>query len=77
VVLQSVTPVSSTLGGSPLRDPPSPLSDTRLIHTTTVCRDIDQAAKYIGAGAATVGVAGSGTTTLYADQVDPRHYSPC
>lgn len=30
------------------------------IHTSTVRQDIDQAAKYIGAGAATVGVAGSG-----------------
>ena len=29
-------------------------------HSTAVRRDIDQAAKYIGAGAATVGVAGSG-----------------
>jgi len=32
----------------------------RQIQTTAVQRDIDQAAKYIGAGAATVGVAGSG-----------------
>jgi len=30
------------------------------LHTSLVRRDIDQAAKYIGAGAATVGVAGSG-----------------
>ena len=29
-------------------------------HTSAVRQDIDQAAKYIGAGAATVGVAGSG-----------------
>ncbi|THD24359.1 Atp synthase lipid-binding mitochondrial [Fasciola hepatica] len=29
-------------------------------HTSVVRRDIDQAAKYIGAGAATVGAAGSG-----------------
>uniref|UniRef100_A0A914H9W0 ATPase protein 9 n=1 Tax=Globodera rostochiensis TaxID=31243 RepID=A0A914H9W0_GLORO len=28
--------------------------------TTNVCKDIDSAAKYVGAGAATVGVAGSG-----------------
>jgi len=33
---------------------------TRGLHVSTVMRDIDQAAKYIGAGAATVGVAGSG-----------------
>jgi len=32
----------------------------RLFQTGAVSRDIDQAAKYIGAGAATVGVAGSG-----------------
>jgi len=32
----------------------------RLFQTGTSRRDIDQAAKYIGAGAATVGVAGSG-----------------
>jgi len=32
----------------------------RLLHSTPVCRDIDSAAKFIGAGAATVGVAGSG-----------------
>ena len=30
------------------------------LHTTTVKADIDSAAKFIGAGAATVGVAGSG-----------------
>ncbi|VDD89384.1 unnamed protein product [Enterobius vermicularis] len=32
----------------------------RCLHTSAVRRDIDSAAKYIGAGAATVGVAGSG-----------------
>jgi len=32
----------------------------RLLQTSATTRDIDQAAKYIGAGAATVGVAGSG-----------------
>jgi len=32
----------------------------RMFQTGAVTRDIDQAAKYIGAGAATVGVAGSG-----------------
>jgi len=30
------------------------------LHTSIIRRDIDQAAKYIGAGAATAGVAGSG-----------------
>lgn len=32
----------------------------RTIATSTIRRDIDSAAKYIGAGAATVGVAGAG-----------------
>lgn len=32
----------------------------RSFQTTAVSRDIDSAAKFIGAGAATVGVAGSG-----------------
>lgn len=36
------------------------LSQIRAFQTSAVTRDIDQAAKYIGAGAATVGVAGSG-----------------
>jgi len=59
-VLQSV-PSASTGEGLHLRDP-TPRTAIRLIHTGTTCRDIDQAAKYIGAGAATVGVAGSGIT---------------
>lgn len=33
---------------------------TRAFQTSAVSRDIDTAAKFIGAGAATVGVAGSG-----------------
>jgi F-type H+-transporting ATPase subunit c len=36
------------------------LSAVRQFQTSSVRNDIDQAAKYIGAGAATVGVAGSG-----------------
>ena len=36
------------------------LSAVRAIQTTAVSKDIDSAAKFIGAGAATVGVAGSG-----------------
>lgn len=36
------------------------LSQIRNFQTSAVQRDIDQAARYIGAGAATVGVAGSG-----------------
>lgn len=42
--------------------PQSPLSQVtmRAFQTSAVSRDIDTAAKFIGAGAATVGVAGSG-----------------
>ena len=36
------------------------ISSHRTISTSTVRHDIDSAAKYIGAGAATVGVAGAG-----------------
>ncbi|RWS15128.1 ATP synthase lipid-binding protein-like protein [Dinothrombium tinctorium] len=36
------------------------LLSSRLFHCSAVRRDIDSAAKFIGAGAATVGVAGSG-----------------
>lgn len=42
----------------------APITSTEIVrkdfHTSVVRRDIDQAAKYIGAGAATIGVAGSG-----------------
>ncbi|CAG9579892.1 unnamed protein product [Danaus chrysippus] len=40
--------------------PVSQLSAVRSFQTTAVTKDIDSAAKFIGAGAATVGVAGSG-----------------
>lgn len=42
--------------------PQSPLTQVSLrgFQTSAVSRDIDTAAKFIGAGAATVGVAGSG-----------------
>ncbi|NXS77303.1 AT5G1 synthase, partial [Erpornis zantholeuca] len=39
---------------------PSPGWQRRELQSSAVCRDIDTAAKFIGAGAATVGVAGSG-----------------
>ncbi|XP_029046767.1 ATP synthase, subunit C isoform X2 [Osmia lignaria lignaria] len=42
---------------------PSPLMQSSIVRsfqTSTISRDIDSAAKFIGAGAATVGVAGSG-----------------
>ncbi|KAH7643860.1 atp synthase lipid-binding protein [Dermatophagoides farinae] len=38
----------------------SSMIPSRGLHTSLVRRDIDSAAKFIGAGAATVGVAGSG-----------------
>jgi hypothetical protein len=37
----------------------------RTIATSAIRRDIDSAAKYIGAGAATVGVAGAGAGKIY------------
>ncbi|XP_012285758.1 ATP synthase lipid-binding protein, mitochondrial [Orussus abietinus] len=40
--------------------PTSSLSIVRSFQTSMISRDIDSAAKFIGAGAATVGVAGSG-----------------
>jgi len=48
---KSLLPVSSTPFGTLV---------SRGIHTSAIQRDIDSAAKFIGAGAATVGVAGSG-----------------
>lgn len=47
----TIAPVSSAFGV---------LAPIRPLHTSAVNRDIDSAAKFIGAGAATVGVAGSG-----------------
>lgn len=41
-----------------------PAAQQRTIATTPIRRDIDSAAKYIGAGAATVGVAGAGAGQL-------------
>merc|ERR1711953_1282518 len=39
---------------------PATVQATNLIHTSAAKQDIDSAVKFIGAGAATVGVAGSG-----------------
>ena len=39
---------------------PASAQATSLLHTSSAKQDIDSAAKFIGAGAATVGVAGSG-----------------
>lgn len=64
-----IRPISSALvsHSSPLQQnftqttpPVSLLPAVRNFQTTAVTRDIDSAAKFIGAGAATVGVAGSG-----------------
>ena len=41
------------------------LTYVRQFQTGSVRYDIDQAAKYIGAGAATVGVAGSGNSDVF------------
>jgi len=53
---------TSPVAASSQQSMASPFSNQmiRLLHTSPVCRDIDSAAKFIGAGAATVGVAGSG-----------------
>lgn len=55
---------SRTLVTSSLQQPTCALGvlglQLRQFQTSAIQRDIDQAAKYIGAGAATVGVAGSG-----------------
>ena len=53
-------PVSSALVAKPAAQEQSLVAPVRSIQTSAVSRDIDSAAKFIGAGAATVGVAGSG-----------------
>lgn len=56
VVTQSQSLVQTQNQGTPV----SLLPAIRGFQTSAVSRDIDSAAKFIGAGAATVGVAGSG-----------------
>jgi F-type H+-transporting ATPase subunit c len=51
---------SSALASSPSVVSLPSLQQMRQLQTSVRLSDIDQAAKYIGAGAATVGVAGSG-----------------
>jgi F-type H+-transporting ATPase subunit c len=51
---------SQSLQRDQIQTPVSLLPVVRNFQTSTVSRDIDSAAKFIGAGAATVGVAGSG-----------------
>ncbi|XP_032785417.1 ATP synthase lipid-binding protein, mitochondrial isoform X2 [Daphnia magna] len=53
-------PVSSALMAKPSEQTLVSAAPVRAIQTSAVSRDIDSAAKFIGAGAATVGVAGSG-----------------
>jgi F-type H+-transporting ATPase subunit c len=53
-------PVSSALMARPSEQSLVSAAPIRAIQTSAVSRDIDSAAKFIGAGAATVGVAGSG-----------------
>lgn len=59
VIRRSLLPIRSVYSYINRVTSISPIN-TSLIHTSTRISDIDQAAKYIGAGAATVGVAGSG-----------------
>lgn len=47
-------------GAAPSMSAPKAAVFANQMHTSSVRRDIDSAAKFIGAGAATVGVAGSG-----------------
>jgi len=56
----TATPVNGQQVVSTSDKPLVSLQLLRSLHTTGVQRDIDSAAKFIGAGAATVGVAGSG-----------------
>lgn len=63
--VQNASPVCSLatyngLSGLQRTAPTSLVSMIRQFQTSVTQRDIDQAAKYIGAGAATVGAAGSG-----------------
>jgi len=62
--LSSIVSQSQSLVQSPAvqqqQKQPALLPAIRCFQTTPVTRDIDSAAKFIGAGAATVGVAGSG-----------------
>jgi len=51
---------ASQFSGFPALNTSLLATQIRSIQTSAVRRDIDQAAKYIGAGAATVGAAGSG-----------------
>ncbi|KAK6180619.1 hypothetical protein SNE40_008635 [Patella caerulea] len=58
--LETSQTVSNLNGLTPVNYNTQILNQLRNFQTSAVSRDIDQAAKYIGAGAATVGAAGSG-----------------
>ncbi|XP_021072687.1 ATP synthase F(0) complex subunit C2, mitochondrial [Mus pahari] len=53
-------PTDESLNSLAVRRPLTSLILSRSFQTSAISRDIDTAAKFIGAGAATVGVAGSG-----------------
>lgn len=59
-ISQSQSLVQSPVVQQNQQKQPSLLAAVRQFQTSPVSRDIDSAAKFIGAGAATVGVAGSG-----------------
>ncbi|XP_026464571.1 ATP synthase lipid-binding protein, mitochondrial-like [Ctenocephalides felis] len=59
-ISSAVLTQSSTINVLPAAAQSSILPQVRCLQTTAVTKDIDSAAKFIGAGAATVGVAGSG-----------------
>ncbi|CAG2119020.1 unnamed protein product [Medioppia subpectinata] len=62
-VLSAINTTSSPVNGQTVSANERPMVAMQLLrklHSTAVQRDIDSAAKFIGAGAATVGVAGSG-----------------
>ncbi|XP_013777645.1 ATP synthase lipid-binding protein, mitochondrial-like [Limulus polyphemus] len=60
VISQEVNNNFSSHSGVTTNSKPIFTQIARTLQTSTVQRDIDSAAKFIGAGAATVGVAGSG-----------------
>uniref|UniRef100_A0A8C6QFS9 ATP synthase lipid-binding protein n=1 Tax=Nannospalax galili TaxID=1026970 RepID=A0A8C6QFS9_NANGA len=61
--LSAVTFANASLSSLAVPRPLTSLLPTRRFQTSTILRDIDTEAKFIGAGAATVGVAGSGAGT--------------
>uniref|UniRef100_A0A8C3T7V6 ATP synthase lipid-binding protein n=1 Tax=Chelydra serpentina TaxID=8475 RepID=A0A8C3T7V6_CHESE len=60
LVAENTSRAPSPLGSTPAPQNALLQAVRREFHASSVSRDIDTAAKFIGAGAATVGVAGSG-----------------